>query len=248
MASIYSETSASSVTAWSDIRPSSTVTSSATSTLSFDLEKFRYEPMNSRTLYQINDNINRHVTAGAASGILTLNNSFTIDSGTATSGDVISNNNRWIDNFEPYNNAAEMSQEEIKKQEKAYQRDFKLRKIKSNLLIKIKPRGTAHKYIPENEQLAVDTLREYITEAEFRKYLRFGFVCVEGLTGKTYQIFRNGSHTKVWKNGNVIDEICVHIKDSKVPPTDSVIAFRTMIKTSEENFYKLGNVYKMRRP
>ena len=49
--------------------------------------------------------------------------------------------------------------------------------------------------------------------------------------------------TKVWLNGQVVEEVCVRIKN--VPPTDNVIAFRQIIQSSETEFRKLGNVYKM---
>ena len=76
--------------------------------------------------------------------------------------------------------------------------------------------------------------------------MKYGFVLIEGKSGKTYQIFRNAYHTKVWKGGKLIEEVCVRIKSNlKVPPTDNVIAFRTMIRIDEEEFRKIGNVYKM---
>jgi hypothetical protein len=84
-----------------------------------------------------------------------------------------------------------------------------------------------------------------ITEEQYRKYLKFGFILVKGQSGLTYQIFRNESHTKVWKNGKIIKEICVRIKDHNIPLTDNVIAFKTIIEASENQFYKMGNVYKM---
>ena len=92
--------------------------------------------------------------------------------------------------------------------------------------------------------MAIETLREEITETEFRKYLKYGFVIAKGQSGKTYQIFRNQDHTKVWKGGKIIEEICVRIKDCKIPPTDNVIAFKNMVQIDEEEFRKMGNVYK----
>ncbi len=84
-----------------------------------------------------------------------------------------------------------------------------------------------------------------ITEIEFRKYMKHGFLLVKGLSGRVYQIFRDKDHTKVWENGKVVEEVCVRIRNLSVPPTDNVIAFRTMILCSENDFKKLGNVYKM---
>ena len=94
------------------------------------------------------------------------------------------------------------------------------------------------------ESKALDTLREMISEADFRRYLVYGFILVKGLSGKIYQISRFQRHTKVWKKGKKVEEICAYIKDPKIPQTDKLIAFKTMIETDEELFRKAGNVYK----
>jgi hypothetical protein len=96
------------------------------------------------------------------------------------------------------------------------------------------------------EQKARDTLREMISESDYRKYLRYGFILTTGRSGKIYQIFAYG-HTKVWEQGVLSDEICVMLKNDKIPHTDRVIALKTMIECSEEEFYRMGNVYKMRK-
>jgi hypothetical protein len=132
-----------------------------------------------------------------------------------------------------------VSPEEIKTQQKK-------ERLKSNLVIQIKSRAELPKIIPDNERIAMETLREVITEAEFRKYIKYGFIMVKGESGDDYQIFRNKSHTKVWRAGKVIEEVCVRIKhEEEAPPTDNVIAFRTIIQSNELAFKKLGNVYKM---
>jgi hypothetical protein len=130
----------------------------------------------------------------------------------------------------------------------ASKQDLEKVRLKSNLIIKIKSRASSIEKYPgesEPERRALETLREIISEEEFRKYLRYGFILVKGKSGATYQVFRNASHCKVWLNGQVIEEVCVQIKDKQVPKTDKLIAFKTIIETSEEQFKKLGNVYKM---
>jgi hypothetical protein len=124
---------------------------------------------------------------------------------------------------------------------------LKREELRSNLIIRIKSRSNASQYPGEvePERRALETLRETITEAEFRKYLRYGFVLVKGQSGKTYQIFKNQSHCKVWLGGKLVEEVCVRIKNKQVPMTDNVIAFKMMIEASEDDFKKLGNVYKM---
>jgi len=117
--------------------------------------------------------------------------------------------------------------------------------FKSNLLIQVKSRANLVKDVPENERVALESLREAISERDFRKYIKYGFLLVKGSSGDVYQIFRNRSHTKVWRGGKLIEEVCVRIKDSKIPPTDNILAFKTLIHTNEEEFKKMGNVYKM---
>jgi hypothetical protein len=134
-------------------------------------------------------------------------------------------------------------------QENLHKLPTKQQRLRRNLLPTIKSRANYHSlkgYTPE-EQNALDTLREMISEADFRKYLKYGFVLIKGASGLVYQIHRNKAHTKVWDSGELVEEVCVRIKDPKVPLTDNVIAFMSMILASEEAFKALGNVYNMRK-
>jgi hypothetical protein len=125
---------------------------------------------------------------------------------------------------------------------------WKLQRLKGNLTIIVKSRADPLKHVSRSESKALETLREMITEIEYRKYLKYGFVCVYGRSGRTYQIFRNKAHTKVWEHGMLVEEICVRINHNiDCPPTDNVIAFKTLIEISEHEFRSLGNVYNMRR-
>jgi len=131
--------------------------------------------------------------------------------------------------------------EELKKEQ--------FRKKIQNQLILV-PKGKADPVInPErNEALAIETLREMITEEEFKRFIARGFITVQGRSGKTYQIFRNNWHTKVWVGGKLVEEICVRISGKvKAPATDNLIAFKAMIEADEEEFRKIGNVYKFNR-
>lgn len=101
------------------------------------------------------------------------------------------------------------------------------------------------KGVPKNELCAIDTLREMITEAEYRRYMIHSFITVPVPSGKIYQIFRNSQHIKVWQKGVLVEELCIYLKDSKIPPTDKVIALKTMLETDEEDTRKLGNLYKI---
>lgn len=120
--------------------------------------------------------------------------------------------------------------------------------VKANLCIITNTRGsTFPKMMKDAEKTALETLRDMITEQEYRNYLRYGFITVKGKSGRLYQISRTKSHTIVWENGKVIEEVCIRIKEGTViPETDNVIAFKVMIETDENLFKSLGNVYNMR--
>lgn len=115
------------------------------------------------------------------------------------------------------------------------------------LAVFVKSRANYFPSAPQNEQNAANTLREMISERDFRKYLKYGFILVQGASGRTYQIFRTSSHTKVRESGKVVEEICVRLRDFGMPPTDRVIAVKTLIEADEGAFRSLGNVYNMRR-
>lgn len=122
---------------------------------------------------------------------------------------------------------------------------YKLCLIKNNLIFVVKSRADYLYHYSKSEWKAIETLREMLSEKEFKRYLVYGFITVKGKSGKVYQIFRTKAHTKVWSGGNLIEEVCVRIKDKGIPFTDNVIAFKTMIETNEEDFRSIGNVYKM---
>jgi len=97
----------------------------------------------------------------------------------------------------------------------------------------------------EQERVALEALREMVTEKEYRNYIKRGFLVVRGSSGREYQLFRTKWHAKVRERGKIVAEICSRISDHKVPLTDSVIAFKIMIETDESEFEKAGNVYRL---
>ena len=120
--------------------------------------------------------------------------------------------------------------------------------IKANLCIIHKTsRSTPLPFnVPGPERTAMETLREMVTELEFRRYLLNGFIVARGTSGRFYQIFRDRSHIKVWYQGVLVEEICVGLGGAcKVPPTDKVIALKNMLEVSEDLLRSSGNVYKM---
>jgi hypothetical protein len=119
--------------------------------------------------------------------------------------------------------------------------------IRENLTINVKTRACPIPNITGPERVAIESLREMLSESEYRRYIKYGFILVKGHSGDIYQIFRNKSHTKVWKNGKLVKEVCVRLTDKKIPPTDNVIAFKIMVETSEKIFLEKGNVFNMEK-
>jgi len=119
--------------------------------------------------------------------------------------------------------------------------------VQANLCIFIPSRVSLPKNVKGAEKTALETLRDMISEQEFRNYIRYGFLTVKSTSGLIYQIFRDHPHTKIWEKGKVVEEVCVRLKMDGVPPTDNIIAFKIMIETNEAMFKSLGNVYNMRK-
>lgn len=120
--------------------------------------------------------------------------------------------------------------------------------VQQNLTINVKTRVADMLFtrVSSEEMAALECLREMVSESEFRRYIKYGFILVKGASGKVYQIFKNKSHCVVWYNGKVVEEICIRIKNEvKAPASDNVIAFKVMIEAGEAEFRNHGNVYKM---
>jgi len=189
-------------------------------------EKYLYTPITQQTLYELN-----YITSVSSATTCTIN-------GTDIS-DLLHTWNNTITNYTTLY-SSKIQQSLFVSELSAIHKS----RLKSNLIVCVKSRSKMIANACRNEQIALEALRESISETEYRKYLTYGFVLVKGNSGDTFQIFRNKSHTKVWRNGKVIEEICVRIKDSSVPMTDNVLAFKTIIEADENEFRKLGNVYK----
>lgn len=116
-------------------------------------------------------------------------------------------------------------------------------KMKTNLLIKVKTRTKPlNPSVSPAEILARNSLRDLITEAEYRRYLTNGFIMVKGQSGRFYQIF-NTSHEriKVYYKNELTHLICIHT-DNSVPSTDHVINMKMLIDLDETMIWKAGNV------
>jgi len=122
-------------------------------------------------------------------------------------------------------------------------KDFFVHTIRQNLYVRTISRSGAVSNVSPAEERAIELLREMITEAEFRRYLKYGFILVQAQSSRIYQVFREARHIKVWLNGKCIEEICVRLNE--LPQTDYVVAFKVMIETDEIEFRQLGNLYRL---
>lgn len=97
--------------------------------------------------------------------------------------------------------------------------------------------------LKDPEKRARETLKNIVGEDRFKRYLKHGFLTLKGKSGLIYQIFPGHEMTKVWKNGEFIEKMCVVFVDSSVPPTDSVIMRMLVILDDEDAFRKRANVF-----
>ena len=114
--------------------------------------------------------------------------------------------------------------------------------IKANLLIKVKSRHTFCDEEYSNAELkAQNTLRDMLSEADWRRYVTCGFVMIKGAFGNWYQVFRQQKHIIVYNKGKKVNEICIHT-DAKCPPTDHIINMKFLIENDENVIWNNGNV------
>jgi len=119
--------------------------------------------------------------------------------------------------------------------------------MKSNLFIKTKytKQDILKMQVSHAEIKARSTLRDSISEKQWRRYLATGFMMIQGESGKWYQVFQNQRHIRVYQKGIMTDRICIHT-DEKCPPTDHVLNIMSLIQNDESLIWTKGvsNVYK----
>jgi hypothetical protein len=78
-------------------------------------------------------------------------------------------------------------------------------------------------------------------EKEWRRYLKYGFVVVQGKSGMFYQVIRGQAHVRVFRKGTKVAELCIKVPG--VPPTDEVIARKIMIEYDEMRIWHDANIH-----
>jgi hypothetical protein len=90
---------------------------------------------------------------------------------------------------------------------------------------------------------ARETLRDMISESEWRRYVTNGFIMVRGQSKKWYQIFSNRSQRiRVFENGIQVKVLCIHSAD-ECPATDHVINMKILAEIDEAALWKSANQY-----
>lgn len=121
--------------------------------------------------------------------------------------------------------------------------------IKHNLLIRSGgKRKSLDLNVTPQELKARDTLRDMISEAEWRRYATNGFLMVKGSKDFSkgaaywYQIFADRSRrVRVYQNGKALKDICIH-SDQVCPPSDHVINMKVLVEIDEQAVWSGGNV------
>jgi len=85
------------------------------------------------------------------------------------------------------------------------------------------------------------TLRDQISEKEWKRYVTNGYILVNGDSGSVYQVFANhkGRHIKVYDKGKHIHDLCIH--SVGVPDSDHVMNCMLMLQSDEEDFVNQCN-------
>lgn len=114
-------------------------------------------------------------------------------------------------------------------------------KIKQNTIVRVLDRTVIFdRKVSIQEQKARYTLRDMLTEQEWRKYVTNGFIMVKGSANYWYQIIAN-SGVNVYKDGKKLHYICIHT-DQSCPPTDHVINMKLLIEMDEMSLWHNGNI------
>lgn len=121
--------------------------------------------------------------------------------------------------------------------------------IRHNLLIRSGgKRKSLNLDVTPQELKARDTLRDMISEADWRRYMTNGFLMVKGSkdfskgSAYWYQIHADRSRrVRVYQDGKALKDICIHSADV-CPPSDHVINMKVLVEIDEQAVWSGGNV------
>jgi hypothetical protein len=103
--------------------------------------------------------------------------------------------------------------------------------------------------IPQDvrEMRARETLHRVLGDDKFRRFLKTGFVSVRAKSGLIYQIFPGHGITKVFRDGQQIERLCVVLRGN-FPPTDSLIMRYLLILNDENKFRSYAVKHSVTKP
>lgn len=87
----------------------------------------------------------------------------------------------------------------------------------------------------EREGRARETLLKVIGKNKFKNFIKNGFISVRAKSGLMYQIFTGHGITNVYRDGVMVERLCVVLKGG-FPPTDSLIMRYLLILNDEQDF------------
>ena len=112
-------------------------------------------------------------------------------------------------------------------------KNVELNEIQKKIEKEKKKKEKAEEWI--KEMRARETLRRVLGDDKYQQFLRNGFVAIKAKSGLVYQIFPAHGITAVWKDGQMVDRLCVVLR-GKFPPTDSLIMRYLLILNDEKEF------------
>jgi hypothetical protein len=90
------------------------------------------------------------------------------------------------------------------------------------------------------EERARETLRRYVGEDRYRRFVRSGFVTVRARSGRVYQLYPGYQLTRVWERGRCVERLCV-VLAGWFPPTDLLLMRFLLLLNDEREFCRLAN-------
>jgi hypothetical protein len=126
----------------------------------------------------------------------------------------------------------------LTKQEKI--KDKFKKQLAPTIISRSENKGRQFAGVEPQELVALQLLKQMVSDEQFKRYLKHGFVAVEGPSGLVYQIARKSHSIHVWKNGQQIASLCVYLKN--VPPTDDVVAKILICECDEIDIWRRANI------
>ncbi len=90
------------------------------------------------------------------------------------------------------------------------------------------------------EMRARQTLRRIVGNVQFRSFLKNGFITLRAKSGLVYQLFTGHTDTRVYKDGQLVETMCIVLK-GEFPPTDTLIMRYLLLLNDEERFCDVAN-------